>query len=131
MAGTFKFELVSPERIVLTADDAVEVQLTGTEGDFTVLAGHAPVISTLRPGVVSVSLSGSMKKFFVNGGFVEVDPAQVTVLTQAAFDAAEAGNAMVERALKSAEAELAAAKTDDTRLMAQSAIESLRGLGAA
>lgn len=126
MAGTFKFELVSPERIVLASDDAVEVQLTGAEGDFTVLAGHAPVISTLRPGVMSVTLNGGKKRFFVNGGFVEVDPVQVTVLTQGAFDVAE--TSAVANALKNAEADLAAAKTDDAKLMAQSAIDGLRSL---
>lgn len=128
MAGTFKFELVSPERIVLASDDAVEVQLTGAEGDFTVLAGHAPVISTLRPGVMSVTLAGGKKRFFVNGGFVEVDPTQVTVLTQGAFDVAESD--AVAGALKNAEADLAAAKTDDARLMAQCAIDGLKSLGA-
>ena len=131
MAGTFKFELVSPERIVLSAEDATEVQLTGAEGDFTVLAGHAPVISTLRPGVMNVTLASGKKKFFVNGGFVEVDPTQVTVLTQSAFDASEAGADAVAKALKAAEDELAAAKTDDARLMAQSAIDGLNSLKAA
>lgn len=131
MAGTFKFELVSPERIVLSSEDTVEVQLTGSEGDFTVLAGHAPVISTLRPGIVTVATAGGKKRYFVNGGFVEVDPAHVTVLTQAAFDTAEAAADVVAKAVSAAEAELAGAKTDDARLMAQSALDGLKSLRAA
>ena len=56
MAGTFKFELVTPERI-LFSEDAAQVVVPGVEGEFTVLAGHAPVISTLRPGVVDATLA--------------------------------------------------------------------------
>ena len=57
MAGTFKFELVSPERILLSDDMTEEAVLPGAEGQFTVLAGHAPVVSTLLPGVIHVKLS--------------------------------------------------------------------------
>ena len=56
MAETFKFELVTPERMLLS-EDASQVVIPGTEGEFTVLAGHAPVISSLRPGVIAASLS--------------------------------------------------------------------------
>ena len=55
MAGTFKFELVTPERMALS-EDVGQVVVPGVEGDFTVLPGHAPVISALRPGIIDVTL---------------------------------------------------------------------------
>lgn len=128
MAGTFKLELVSPERIVLAADDVQQVLLPGAEGDFTVLAGHSPVISMLRPGVLDIVLASGKKRVFVKGGFVEVDPAHVTVLAQTAIDTAEMSAERIASELKSAEADLAEAKNDDLRLMAQSAIDGLKAL---
>ena len=75
MAGTFKFELVSPERILLSVD-ADQVVVPGADGDFAVLAGHAPVIATLRPGVLGVTAGGTRKRLFVKSGFCEVDPSR-------------------------------------------------------
>ena len=73
MAGTFKFELVTPERMVLS-QDASQVVVPGVEGEFTVLPGHAPVISALRPGVVDATLGDARNiRVFVKGGFAEVD----------------------------------------------------------
>ena len=66
MAQTFTFELVSPEKVLL-AGEAEQVLLPGSEGDMTVLPGHAPLISTLRPGVVDVVLGGSKARVFVHG----------------------------------------------------------------
>ena len=85
MAGTFKFELVTPERMALS-QDATQVRVPGVEGEFTVLAGHAPVISALRPGVIEVSLAegGETERIFVKGGFAEVGGDRVTVLAQVA-----------------------------------------------
>lgn len=129
MAGTFKLELVSPERVVLAADDAQQVQLPGVDGDFTVLAGHAPVISLLRPGVLDIALASGKKRVFVKGGFVEVDPTHVTVLAQMAVDATELVGERVAAERRAAEAELAEAKDDDARMMAQSAIDTLKAIG--
>jgi F-type H+-transporting ATPase subunit epsilon len=128
MAGTFTFELVSPERILLATEDAEQVQLPGAEGDFTVLAGHAPVISTLRPGLLDVVMTSGKKRMFVKGGFVEVDPKHVTVLAQTAIEAAEMTHDRYATELRAAEADLSAANDDDSRLMAQSAIEALKQL---
>ena len=73
--ASFKFELVSPERLLVSAD-ATEVVMPGAEGDFTVLAGHSPVLSTLRPGVLALKLAdGGTKRVYVRGGFAEVDAA--------------------------------------------------------
>jgi len=77
MAGTFKFELVSPERVLLSID-ADQVVVPGSDGEFAVLAGHAPVIATLRPGVLDVTAGGSKRRLFVKSGFAEVDPSRLT-----------------------------------------------------
>jgi len=128
MAGTFKFELVTPERMALS-QDATQVVVPGLEGDFAVLPGHAPVISALRPGVVDVTLPDASKtRIFVKGGFAEVDPQHLTVLAERALDveAMDAGTIAAE--LAAAEAELAAAADDTARLAASSALDQLRGL---
>jgi F-type H+-transporting ATPase subunit epsilon len=129
MAGTFKFEMVTPERIAL-AEDAQQVIVPGTEGDFTVLPGHAPVISTIRPGVIDVLLAdGRRPRMFVKGGFAEVDSDRVTVLAQHAVDVEAMDAAMVAAELQAAEAELASASTDAARLAASAAVSQLRALG--
>lgn len=84
MAASFKFELVSPERVLLSAD-AASALVPGTDGDFTVLPGHAPVISTIRAGAIDVKLAdGSTKKFALDGGLAEVDPMSLTILATSA-----------------------------------------------
>ncbi len=128
MAGTFKFELVTPERMLLS-EDAAQVVVPGVEGEFTVLAGHAPVLSALRPGVVDATLSDSRTvRVFVKGGFAEVDAERLMVLAVRAFDVAALDAAAVSAELQTAEAELAAATTDSARLAAASAVEQLRAL---
>ncbi|HET6926694.1 MAG TPA: F0F1 ATP synthase subunit epsilon [Hyphomicrobiaceae bacterium] len=128
MAGTLKFELVTPERMALS-QDATQVVVPGLEGDFTVLPGHAPVISALRPGVVDVTLPDASKaRIFVKGGFAEVNPQHLTVLAERALDveAMDAGTIAAELAV--AEADLAAAADDTARLTATAALTQLRGL---
>ena len=130
MAGTFKFELVTPERMALS-EDAAQVVVPGVEGDFTVLAGHAPVISALRPGIIDVTLPDASKtRIFVKGGFAEVDADHLTVLAERALDveAMDAGDHR-RRARRPREADLASATDDAGRLAAASAVERLRGLG--
>ena len=128
MAGTLKFELVTPERMALS-QDAMQVVVPGLEGDFTVLPGHAPVISALRPGVVDVTLPDASKaRIFVKGGFAEVNSQQLTVLAERALDveAMDAGTIAAELAV--AEADFAAAADDTARLAAAAAVAQLRGL---
>ena len=125
MAGTFKFELVTPERMALS-EDVAQVVVPGVEGEFTVLPGHAPVISALRPGVIEVVLPDASKtRIFVKGGFAEVDADHLTVLAERAL-AVEEMDAAAE--LEAAEAELAAACDDASRLAAASAVERLKAL---
>jgi F-type H+-transporting ATPase subunit epsilon len=129
MAGTFKFELVTPERMALS-EDVGQVIVPGVEGDFTVLPGHAPVISALRPGIIDVTLPDARKtRLFVKGGFAEVDADQLTVLAERALDVEAMSPAAVAAELEVAEAELASAADDASRLAAASAVERLRALG--
>ena len=130
MAGTFKFELVTPERMALS-QDATQVLVPGVEGEFTVLPGHAPVISALRPGVIEVTLAegGEKERIFVKGGFAEIDADRVTVLAERAMAVEQMNADVVAAELETAEAELAAAADDASRLAAASAVERLRAMG--
>ena len=81
--ATFKFELVSPERLLLAAD-VDQVDLPGTEGDFGVLADHAPFMTTLKEGRVTVYNGGVTTIFAIEGGFADVTPGGLTILAEKA-----------------------------------------------
>lgn len=127
MAETFTFELVSPERVLLSGE-AEQVLLPGSEGDMTILAGHAPLISTLRPGVIDVMRGGGTARIFVRQAFAQVEPDRLTVLAEKAYDASEMSEAVISAELSAAETALAEAKTDEQRRVAHHAITVLSGL---
>ncbi len=127
MAATFKFELVSPERVLLSVD-AEQAIVPGADGEFTMLPGHSPVIATLRPGVLDVTSQGLRKRLFVKSGFVEVEPSRLTVLAEKAFDIDDMTTASLAEELKGAEASLAAAKDDEARAMADTLVAELKRL---
>lgn len=106
MADGFNFELVSPERL-LVSEKVTEVVIPATLGEMTVLANHAPTMTTIRPGVVTVKLvSGETRKYVVFGGFADILPSGCTVLAESAVPAAEIdGNALQAR-IDAAKAEL-------------------------
>jgi F-type H+-transporting ATPase subunit epsilon len=86
MADTFTFELVSPERLLSTGQVAMVV-VPGSEGDFGVLPGHAPMMSTIRPGVIEVYASEGTTpsaRYEIEGGFAEVTPNGLTILAERA-----------------------------------------------
>jgi F-type H+-transporting ATPase subunit epsilon len=129
MADTFKFELITPERMLLS-EDAARVLVPGTEGEFTVLPGHAPVISALRPGVVDAALADARKvSVFVKGGLVEVDQDRLTVLAERAIPVEAMNAETIAAELATAEAELAQAGDDAARLAAATAVDRLRAMG--
>jgi F-type H+-transporting ATPase subunit epsilon len=130
MAGTFKFELVSPERVLL-AIDAEQVELPGGDGDFTVLPGHAPVIATLRPGTILARSKDAKKAIFVKSGFAEVRPDGVVVLAEQAFMTDEVDPRHIEAELAATEAALVVAKDDEARRHLGMAIEQMRAIVAA
>lgn len=129
MAGTFKFELVSPERILLSVD-AEQVVVPGADGDFAVLPGHAPFITFLRPGVLDVTAGGTKSRVLVKGGFAEVDPSRLTVLAQSAYNVDELTSTTLARELANAEAELAAAGDDEAKMMADTLVTELKRIAA-
>jgi len=129
MASTFKFELVSPERILISAD-VEQVIVPGMEGQFTVFAGHAPVISTLRPGILDAQVEGGRRRVFVRGGFAEVEPDRVTVLVQHLLDLDNLDAGHLAQELQSAEQMLADAKDDVARMVSGEAVEQLKALRA-
>ena len=82
---TFPFELVSPEKLLFTGD-VEAVVVPGTEGEFTVLKDHAPVMSVLKPGIVEIDATGTAKtRLFVRGGFADVSPKGLTILAEYAI----------------------------------------------
>lgn len=81
----FQFELISPESL-LVSEGVVRVVVPGAEGIFSVLSGHAPLISALRPGILALTRqNGSVQKYYLSGGFVEVNPEKLVVLTEQAL----------------------------------------------
>ena len=89
MADGFKFELVSPEKLLVSGDAAI-VAVPGSEGDMGVMANHAPVMTSLRSGMVTAKMAdGSEQSFFVRGGFADVTPDSLTVLAEFAVPEAE------------------------------------------
>lgn len=106
---SFHFELVSPEKLLFSGD-VEQVDVPGAEGDFGVLAQHAPMVTTLRPGVLTVRSSSGEQKMIVLGGFAEVSEAGLTILADLAEKSSEIDRAMI--AAKISELEQTIAKTE-------------------
>ena len=81
--ATFHFDLVSPEKLAFSGE-VDQVDIPGLEGDFGVLAGHAPVIAAMRPGILTIFAGGKKEKIIVVGGLAEVSDRGLTVLTDVA-----------------------------------------------
>ena len=128
MAELLKFELVSPERLLMS-QDVQQVTVPGTEGEFTVLARHAPVLSTVRPGLLSVVQDGGAEeKIFVRGGFAEVNPDGLIVLAEEAIHMADLDRDALAQQIKNAEEDVADATDDEKRARAQEALDHLKQL---
>ena len=123
MAENTEFELVSPEQLLLS--EPVEMAVVpGTEGDFGVLPGHAPMISAVRTGVISIWRDGTVdRRIFVAGGFAEVTPERCTVLADEAVALETADRGAAQERISDAEDDLAHADTDPERESAQAALE--------
>ncbi|MFM8678801.1 MAG: F0F1 ATP synthase subunit epsilon [Alphaproteobacteria bacterium] len=116
MADKVEFELVSPERLLLSRSVDMVV-VPGAEGDFGVLRGHAPLISTLRLGVIDVHDAGGVSdRIFVAGGFAEVTAERCTVLAEQAGPVADLARGRIEGELKSLRDSLAVADGDAERV---------------
>lgn len=109
---TFHFELVSPESIVVSTDASMVI-VPGTEGDFGVLADHAPLLSSVRPGVVTVmTAEGEEKKIFVAGGFADVSENQCSVLAEEAVSVSDLDKSALEQKVRDLKDDLTFAKGD-------------------
>jgi F-type H+-transporting ATPase subunit epsilon len=125
MTDKIAFDLVSPERLLLS-DDADMVTIPATEGYMGVMAGHAPVVSTLRPGMIDVLKDGVDSRFFIRGGFAEVSPTKVTILAEEAIPFAELDLAILDQRIKDAEDDLIAAGTDAQKARIAEMLDDLR-----
>ena len=114
-ADKVEFELVSPERLLLSQQVDMVV-VPGAEGDFGVLPRHAPLISTLRPGVIRVFEGREVKeRIFVAGGFAEVTPERCTVLAEEAQRVGDIDLGKLDQEIKNLGEDLADAKTDEEK----------------
>jgi F-type H+-transporting ATPase subunit epsilon len=128
MADKVSFELVAPERLLFSADIEMVV-VPGGEGDFGVLAGHAPMISTVRAGVIEIHDEGKeTEKIFVAGGCAEVSDNRCTVLAEDAVPVAELDRASLEQRIRNAEEDLEDAESDEQRHRLEGKLELLQGM---
>jgi F-type H+-transporting ATPase subunit epsilon len=131
MTDKITFDLVSPERLLLS-EEAEMVTIPGSEGEMGVMAGHMPLITTLRPGTIDVKGGpGDHDRFFVTGGFAEVTPTKITVLAEEAIPLASLTAAEIDQRIVDAEEDIALAKTDAEMTRAVAALEHLKHLRAA
>ena len=130
MTDTISFDLVSPERLLLSVD-AEMVTVPGTDGYIGVMAGHMPLITTLRPGMIDVQAGGKDERFFIRGGFAEINAERITVLAEEALRMSEMDIAVIDQRIRDAEEDLAAARTDQEREKAAQILDDLRLVRAA
>ncbi|RWO51006.1 F0F1 ATP synthase subunit epsilon [Mesorhizobium sp.] len=128
MPEAFKFELVSPERL-LVSEQVESVVIPGAEGEMTVMAHHAPVMTTIKPGVVTVKTAeGKAERYVVFGGFADIVPAGCTLLAESAVAVGDIDRADLARRIQEAREDVADAKDDETRSKAEQFLGQLTTL---
>jgi F-type H+-transporting ATPase subunit epsilon len=127
--ATFHFDLVSPERLLFSGE-VDQVDVPGAEGDFGVLAGHAPYVATLKPGVLVIFTGAQRRRIVVNGGLAEVNPLGMTVLAEFATDLDQLDPADLAAQVQDAVEDVADAPDDAARDRAKQKLEQLRTLEA-
>ncbi|MGH6872047.1 MAG: F0F1 ATP synthase subunit epsilon [Rhizomicrobium sp.] len=131
MADKIAFDLVSPERLLLS-ENADMVTIPGTDGYMGVIKGHMPLISTLRAGMIEVAGGDSVSgKFFIRGGFAEVNPDKVIVLADEAIPMTDMDIAVIDQRIKDTEEDLIAAKSEAERARINDRLHDLRLVRAA
>ncbi|MYZ49280.1 F0F1 ATP synthase subunit epsilon [Propylenella binzhouense] len=106
MAGPLHFDLVSPERLLIS-EEVAQVVVPGVEGYFTVLADHAPFMTIMKPGVVEITgIGGDVRRIFVRGGFADVSGSALTVLAEYAVRVEELNAEMIAKQVRDAEEDL-------------------------
>jgi F-type H+-transporting ATPase subunit epsilon len=119
------FDLVSPERLLLS--QAVDmVTIPGSEGYMGVMAGHMALVSTLRAGMINIRNDGAETRFFIMGGFAEINASQITVLAEDALPMSELDLAVLDQRIMDAQSDEIAAKTDVERQKAAQRVDDLK-----
>jgi F-type H+-transporting ATPase subunit epsilon len=125
--AAFHFELVAPDKLQFSGP-VESVLVPGSDGDFVVLRDHAPVMTSLRPGVVAIEeAGGKTSRYFVRGGFADVNPGGLILLAETALAAEDVNAAHLDSEIKNAEEDLADSSEDNKRL-AQEKLDRLREL---
>ena len=128
MADSFNFELVSPEKLLLSAQ-VTEIVLPASEGEMTVMANHSPFMTTIRPGVITVKADdGTVSKFVVFGGFADILPTGCTVLAESAYPIGEFGHDVLNQRIETARADLASTPSDEGKLRVHQLVADLQRL---
>ena len=125
MAGTLQFDLVSPERR-LASVVASEVQIPGADGDLTAMEGHAPTITTLRPGVLKMVSTKGAKSYVVTGGFAEISATSVSVLAERAVPVEELNATLMDQLIADASEATAVAVDKDAADKAMADLVAMR-----
>ncbi len=128
--ASFRFDLVSPESLVFSGE-VEHVVVPGFEGEFGVLAGHAPMVSMLRPGILTVLEPAPARRIVVGGGFAEVNPDGLTVLAELAEPIETFDRMQLAQQIKDTEEDVADATNDEQRDKLRTRVEQLRALQAA
>lgn len=127
--ATFPFELVSPTRLVFSGE-VDQVDVPGADGDFGVLANHAPVIAALRPGILTIREGGNVRRLFVRDGFAEVNPASFTVIAEFAVLVEELDAGELQKEIAAAEVRQNEAKDGSARDQATERVGQLKRIAA-
>ena len=128
MADGTKLEIVSPERLVIS-ETVRSVTIPGTEGYFTVLGEHAPLMTTLKPGfITAVVEGGASHSYYVTGGFADVSPTGLTILADSARDAAEFSRTEVEQLIVEKQAAVDAAATPEEKAALTNELDTWKNL---
>ncbi|MGJ4858691.1 F0F1 ATP synthase subunit epsilon [Labrys sp. KB_33_2] len=127
--ASFQFELVTPEKLLFSGP-VESVVVPGSEGDFEVLSQHAPVMSTIRPGIIVVkeTAGGSSRHLFVRGGFADVNPQGLTILAEQAVPIEEMTPDKVSLEIAAAEAAVQAAVDDAAKALADLKLGQIKEL---
>ncbi|WP_274423390.1 F0F1 ATP synthase subunit epsilon [Chelativorans sp. YIM 93263] len=128
MAETFTFELVSPERL-LVSEEVEQVVIPGTDGEMTVLADHAPTMTSIRPGIITiVKPGGDQDRYVVFGGFADVLPNGCRLLAETATHVSEVNREDIARRIEQARSEAESARDEETRSRAEEFLGQLTTL---
>ena len=130
MPAKILFDLVSPERLLLSKPVDM-VTVPGSEGYMGVMAGHASLVSTLRAGMIDMLDDGQDTRFFIRGGFAEINAEKITVLAEEAVPISELDIAVLDQRIADAQADEIAAKTDADRTRAAQLVDDLKLVRAA